>query len=104
VAFIGLLSASFFVGWRAQRMFFSSGNHLGSSLCVGYLCGLLAWGFHGLLDSPLWLVKPSLLPFFFMGMLSALYQIGQAENDFSSKELNECVTEPIGDILEGKLP
>ena len=87
VAFIGLLSASFFVGWRAHRMFFSSGNHLGSSLCVGYLCGLLAWGFHGLLDSPLWLVKPSLLPFFCMGMLSALYQIGQAEIDLSSKEI-----------------
>jgi len=81
VAFIGLFSASFFLGWRAYRILASSGNQLGSTLCAGYLCGLLAWGFHGFFDSPLWLVKLSPLPFFYMGMLCSLYQIGKADVD-----------------------
>jgi hypothetical protein len=30
---------------------------------------------HGLLDAPLWLTKPLAVPFFFMGMLVALYRV-----------------------------
>lgn len=64
VGFVALLAFSLFVGLNVIRG--------GEVLAVGYLGGLTAFLMNGLLDSPLWLNKPHLVPFFFVGALVAL--------------------------------
>ena len=73
-AFVALLSVSIFLGWKAYFSFSVQRHHSGANLAAGYLSGLFAWGIHGFFDTPLWLVKPSAVPFFYMGMLVALHR------------------------------
>ena len=77
VAFTALFTAAILLGWKAYRRFEAQRQVLGATLACGYLSGLSAMLVHGLLDAPLWLTKPSPVPFFFMGVLVSLYVLAK---------------------------
>jgi len=78
VAFLGLFGGSVMMACKAYRAFAAQGRVPLRGLALGLLVSLLIMGLHGLIDAVTWGTKSTIIPWYIMGLTTALYRVSES--------------------------